>query len=315
MIQYEFMPDGKTADALKRDWWTAPGDHAPCPSISRFWWPRLPQDASRQAQKFSIEADIRLGDSKSNITEVIRAEYRSKLTGFMAESALLIHAERQTFVKQHIPPRYRMLIDRTRLKNPAAFDKVQAWTPEGERPGLVAIGDTGRGKTLAVYTRLAQLHVETGLRFIALTADSLKTYILTFSRRCFNKDDDEVEDHSSYSPWFNAVINPYPCDEDTLETFTNKLCNVGVLFIDDLSQAKMTPVYAERLFAIIENRTSHGNPLVVSIQMGKTALVNKLAGYESAFLDTADCLARRIEDYCQPVHFGRNSSPDTPEST
>jgi len=311
-IQYEFMPDGKTTDELRRDWWSIPDDKVhcpgindPCPGISRFWWPHLHPQLERRARKFAIGADIRLG--RGSITaETIRAKYLSKIRDFTEESGKFIRADRVAFIQQYIPPRYRMAIVRSRLKNPAAFDKVQAWTPGGERPGLVAIGDTGRGKTLAVYTRLAQLYIETGLCFIALTADCLKTYILSLSRRSFNNDDDE-EDHSSYSPWFYTMTNPYPCDEDTLETFTNKLCNKGVLFIDDLSQTKMTPVYAERLFAIVENRTSHGKPLVVTVQMGKTALVNKLAGYEDAFLDTAECLARRIEDYCQPVHFGRNT--------
>jgi len=310
-IKYKFIPDGKTEDELRRDWWTAPSDNDRCPGISRFWWPRLHPHAEQQARKFAIDADIRL-ESDPTITEVIRAEYMAKVTYLSAESIKLTRAGRDAFIQEHIPPRYRMPIDRARLKNPVAFDKVQAWTPDGERPGLVAIGDTGRGKTLAVYTRLAQFYIETGLRFIALRADKLKMDILSLSRRSIDDDDD---DHSPYSPWWSAMTNPYPCDEDTLDVFIHKLNRVDVLFIDDLSQTKMTPVYAEGLFSIVENRTSNGKPLVVTVQMGKAALVNKLAGYEDAFLDTADCLARRIEDFCQPVNFGRNTSPDTPTNT
>jgi len=310
-IQYEFVPDGKTTEEMRGEWWTAPDDRNSCPGISRFWWPPLHSSAKCQARQFSISAGIRLEKAPTTV-EAIRAEYKSKLIDLTAQSVSFIRADRCAFIQQHIPPRYRMPIDRTRLKNPAAFDKVQAWTPDGERPGLVARGDTGRGKTLAVYTCLAQLHIEMGLRFIALTADKLKMDILSLSRRSFDDDD---EDHSSYSPWFYAVTNPYPCDEDTLETFTNKLNRVDVLFIDDLSQTKLTPVYAERLYAVVEDRTSHGKALVVTVQMGKAALVNKLAGYENAFLDTADCLARRIEDYCQPVNFGHNTSQNTSKST
>jgi len=310
-VHYEFVPDGKTTEEMRGEWWTAPDDRNSCPGISRFWWPRLHPRAEWNACQFSISADIRL-ERDPTTTEAIRAEYQSKFRDLTAESVKLIRADRDTFIQQHIPPNYRMPIDRARLKNPAAFDKVQAWTPDGERPGLVARGDTGRGKTLAVYTCLAQLHIEMGLRFIALTADKLKMDILSLSRRSFDDDD---EDHSSYSPWFYAVTNPYPCDEDTLETFTNKLNRVDVLFIDDLSQTKLTPVYAERLYAVVEDRTSHGKALVVTVQMGKAALVNKLAGYENAFLDTADCLARRIEDYCQPVNFGHNTSQNTSKST
>ncbi len=309
-IQYEFMPDGKTTDELKEKWWTAPVDRNSCPCISRFWWPHLHPQLERRAQNFSIGADIRLG-RKSIPPEAIRAKYLSKIRDFTEESDKFIRADRVAFIQQYIPPRYRVPIDRTRLKNPAAFDKVQAWAPGGERPGLVVIGDTGRGKTLAVYTRLAQIYIETGLRFIALTADNLKSWVLLLSRR---NPDEEYEDHSPCSPWWRALMNPYPCDDDTLETFTNKLTRVDVLFIDDLSQTKLTPVYAERLFSIIENRTSHGKALVVTVQMGKAALVNKLAGYEAAFLDTADCLARRIEDYCQPVNFGRNPASEPSKS-
>ena len=89
-----------------------------------------------------------------------------------------LREKRERYIADAIPAEYRKPIDRARLANPGAFDRVQAWSPEGEQPGLVVLGATRRGKTRAVYWRLAQLHRERDLRFCAYSADELKRRLI-----------------------------------------------------------------------------------------------------------------------------------------
>jgi hypothetical protein len=82
-----------------------------------------------------------------------------------------------------------------------------------------------------------------------------------------------------------------------------------IAFVDDLSQAKLTPHYAERFFALVEHRMARGLPLIVTTQLDGNALARKLAGYEDQFADTAACLVRRLRDFCAPVNFGFDAAP------
>ena len=202
---------------------------------------------------------------------------------------------------QQIPAEYRREIDRKQLKNPDAFDRVQLWTPGGERPGLVVLGDTGRGKTRAVFQRLATLHRENGTGFLALTADELKRQLIAAAWR-ENKGEVEEEDLAHRALRAAAGVSRATVEE--------RCQSVEILFIDDLSQTKLSAYYAERLFALIEHRTSRGLPLIVTAQMDGTMLVRKLAGWEAQFIDTASCLVRRIRDKCQPINFGFDKSSE-----
>jgi len=260
------------------------------PKSERFraWWPKgLHRIAGKSALYWGIDAERRLSADPASV-ERLRVEYVAKLVELRAESERLTRADREVFIEQAIPLKYRQPLDRSgatitgaRKVNWTAFDKVQRWIPGGTQPGLVCVGDTGRGKTLAVFHRCAALHRETGVRFLALTADEVKRRLIEAARSDL---------------WAEG--------EGAAQGIEAEMLAAPIVFIDDLSQAKLTAHYAERLFAIVEHRTAHGLPLIVTVQMGKGALIRKLAGYEDAFLDTAACLARRLEDYCQPVNFG-----------
>lgn len=269
--RYRFSPTNASEEVLAAGVWLSP--EGVNPSLATWWPQRLHRNVVQAAWDWTDKVDGRLyGDNPP--VDALRLEYLAKLAEFSSESARLKLAEREAFIERSIPPGYRVAIDRIRLKSVDAFDLVQLWKPSPARPGLVAFGDTGRGKTLAVYHRLAALHRARGMSFVALTADTLKRRAIAAAMH----EGDGLED----------------------------VWKARVLFIDDLSQAKLTAHYAETLFAIVEHRTAQGMPCIFTVQMTKAALIRKLAGYEAAFLDTAECLARRIEDHCQPVNFGRN---------
>lgn len=247
------------------------------------------EDADRRAEAGTVDAST------------IRAEYADRLAEAVRRSGEAKAADAELHLVRLIAPEYRKPIDRDRLRNPAAFDAVQAWRPEGDRPGLLCAGDTGRGKTRAVFARLAALHRAEGLAFVALSADTLKQRIIDLAQRGGEDgDEDARRDPGGARP----ADRFQPREGDTLGAFIRKLQTVPVLFIDDLGQAKVTALYAEKLFALIEHRTREGLPLVVTVQGRPPDVVRKLAGWGAEFADTARCLVRRLCDYCQRVSFG-----------
>ena len=55
------------------------------------------------------------------------------------------------------PAQFQVKLDRTKLKNPAAFDRVATW--DGTFPGPLACGPTGTSKTWAGWVAIGRLFV------------------------------------------------------------------------------------------------------------------------------------------------------------
>ncbi len=295
MEHLSITPQGKTPEEITTGVWYPRCFTEYCSepsSLFRSWWPSvLHHDAAATANGWAFDAARRWEEGKASDKE-IRAEYQSKFSEVCAESNRLIRAEREKYIGRNILPEYRREIDRARLKAQEAFDRVQLWTPGGEKPGMIVFGDTGRGKTRAVFHRLAALHREHGTMFLALTADELKRQLIAAALS------GEVEDEGCSTESYYCPPSRNPT------TVEGKLRAAEIVFVDDLSQTKLTPHYAERLFAIVEHRAARGLPLIVTVQMDGDRLARKLAGYEDQFADTAACLVRRLRDFCQPVNFG-----------
>lgn len=264
-----------------------PHDEAMCRVVVKFEFPaRLHQKASDEACRWAMAVNDRRdvpedpADMNPATWVAIVAEHKEKVAEVSALSDRLYSEDCEAYLRQRIPLEYRKPIDRLQMKAPAAFDKVQCWEPWADsKPGLVAIGASGKGKTRAVYARLAELHRTEGTSFHAFTADALKATVLSLS--CGEP--------------AGGFVN--------MDAMMAALTSVDVLFLDDLSQAKVTAVYAEKLFAMVERRTARGLAMAVTVQMQKGALVAKLAGRDEEWKDTAECIARRLSDYCMPVSF------------
>jgi hypothetical protein len=267
----------------------------------RAWFPRDLHPAAVAAfEEWAEDADRR-AEAGTVDAATVRAEYAPRLAEAIRQSGEAKAADAERHLVRVIAPEYRKPIDRDRLRNPAAFDAVQTWRPEGDRPGLLCAGDTGRGKTRAVFARLAALYRAERLAFVALTADTLKQRIIDLAQRGGEDGDEDAR----RDPGGGRPPDRFqPCEGDTLGRFIGKLQTVPVLFIDDLGQAKVTALYAEKLFALIEHRTCEGLPLIVTVQGRPPEVVRKLAGYGAEFADTARCLVRRLCDFCQRVDFG-----------
>ena len=79
--------------------------------------------------------------------------------------------ERMARFKATAPEEFVAKIDRAKLKNPAAFDRVANW--DGRFPGPLAVGDTSFAKTRAAWSALGRLYVRENRSFMPLTARSL----------------------------------------------------------------------------------------------------------------------------------------------
>lgn len=81
--------------------------------------------------------------------------------------------ERMTRFKKMCPEEFLARIDRTKLRSPAAFDRVAQW--DGKFPGPLATGETAMAKTRAAWSALGRLWVRERRGFATFTARRLVT--------------------------------------------------------------------------------------------------------------------------------------------
>jgi len=204
-----------------------------------------------------------------------------------------------------IPKLYRET-DPERMPNPQAYAAVLRWssliarTPHsyfGNHRGLICYGPTGSGKTRAIYDLLARetLVENADFYFCAISASELAGF---------------VRDLALANPRRLARILRLLAGRETDEDFAReedpdvkRFFGLSALFIDDLSQAKFTPRYAEELLAIIEARTADEKAVFVTCQTTGDRLLEKLAGDNPDLRETAEAIIRRLRDFCDPIGF------------
>lgn len=79
--------------------------------------------------------------------------------------------QRMASFKQKCPAEFCAKIDRTKLTNATAFDRVAQW--DGSFPGPLAFGATGAGKSRAAWSALGRLYVKNDRRPQVFTAKAL----------------------------------------------------------------------------------------------------------------------------------------------
>lgn len=185
------------------------------------------------------------------------------------------------------PAAFGDTLDRARLPNPAAFDRVLTWSPD-MKCNLIAFGDIGTAKTRAVYTLFYELMKRIpDDRMWKATGD------------CDEEDDD-------YGVGWSGLIDiPATAlatraralalrDPVGLAAFTQHLRQARILFIDDVTQIRLTDRLAEVLYDVIDARYRNNRPLIVTSQVGADSLVEKLAHGDKSLRITARAIVRRI---------------------
>ncbi|MEY2487388.1 MAG: IstB-like binding protein [Verrucomicrobiota bacterium] len=206
----------------------------------------------------------------------------------------------QSYIITRIPEEYRQPIMRSRLPNPRAFDEVQGWFKRewdttnyigaGERGpgdrGIIAVGATGKAKTRA-------------LAHFLLTGFT-KYWSASDDHSCLFLPATQLKRDATIAAGRPGVEKSARKEAEELVE-SARTCDV--LLLDDLSQPKFTPAYAEYLYEIIEHRTSHRLLILVSLQLGRDEFLEKVSDRNPHLLTTAEAIFRRLTDYCDVIDF------------
>lgn len=100
------------------------------------------------------------------------------------------------------------------------------------------------------------------------------------------------------------VINPrYAIEIPTLflkgnsETEIRRACEVSLLLLDDCFKSRLSPTVEEFLFAVIDERTSQGRPIVATLNDTGDSLLSRLSP------DRGEPMLRRLRENCAPITF------------
>lgn len=167
------------------------------------------------------------------------------------------------------PPRFQSAINADTLPagiDRAAFDRVTAWryTPNGK--GLYLVGESGTGKTTSFWALARALEREGNAPFV-LTS-------LELSRQL-----QEAARDIKTVPW---------------------LARARVLMIDDLGKERATPAASALLWEILDQRYSHGLPVIVTSRFTSDELK---ARFSEASI--GEDITRRLFALCKGVQFQR----------
>ncbi|MBM4156488.1 MAG: hypothetical protein FJ221_15880 [Lentisphaerae bacterium] len=199
-------------------------------------------------------------------------------------------------------------LDRARLPNPPAFDRVLTWSPDMGR-NLIAFGDVGTAKTRAVYHLFYRL-------MKSIPDDPMW-------RDTGGDCDDEDDDYGV--GWSELIDIPASAlatrvralalrDPVGVASFTRHLRQARILFIDDITQIRLTDRLAEVLYDVIDARYRNNRPLIVTSQVGADELVGKLAHGDKSLRITARAIVRRIsqDGRAMAVDFDAPVQPSVP---
>jgi hypothetical protein len=189
---------------------------------------------------------------------------RPTVCGACADAAELqpSSAGRRSKWQRLCPPRYQRDLPDEFLIRPWVNDLLRwQYGPEG----LLVVGDTGTGKTWVMWWLLRRL-LEERHSVVTLGAVTYRSGLTSAARQ---------GDAADYA---------------------RRLVLADVLYWDDFGQTHLSGAASETLLHVVEQRTSHERPLLLTSQYSGYALESQ---FERQQMGTA--VRRRINDFCQIV--------------
>jgi len=169
------------------------------------------------------------------------------------------------------PARYREDFHPIMLPEGVDPDKVNTvlrWEPNSDGKGLFVMGDTGRGKTRAVFAMLRRhfllgrtIEWRDGIGFAADCSRAMAEAVL-------------IEN------WLRSVVKP------------------DIFFIDDIAK-RFTPATQEGFFAVLDRRVAAKKPIIITSNL-TGAEVQSLISIDRQL---AEPLRRRLREHCEVVLF------------
>lgn len=174
-------------------------------------------------------------------------------------------------LKENVPPLYADT-DINRLPFPAISKRVLKW--EYNARGLVLFGTTGTGKSRTLFLLLKRLIEDEliGIRDRSLFCASSGALKANFE--------------ASYQ-------------RKQSSSFIDKCNQVSLLVIDDFGKDKFTEAYESAIFNIMEYRTSHYLPTLISTNYNGGNLREKFTD-----LTNFEPFYRRLKEFHETVFFG-----------
>lgn len=151
--------------------------------------------------------------------------------------------------------------------DPLRVAKVLGWKYGGR--GLVVHGSTGLGKSRTVLTLLHRLYVDDGHEF-------------EFCR---------------VPQWARELETGTFASQRSMVT---RLFHVPLLVLDDVGKERPTERGISALFDVIDTRTNHGLPLLITSNYNGEKLLERLSERDA---ETAAAILRRVREFCVNVAF------------
>lgn len=155
------------------------------------------------------------------------------------------------------------------LPNKNAYDEVISWN-YGKR-GLLLMGDSQKGKTRCAWRLMSRLYMIDWIAFQGITELQFSHEVAKFGK------------------------------SDALTAWIKDLCNIKVLFIDDLGKCVMTERVVSELFYLLEERMSNNRPIICTMQINPEAFVAKLSSRSGH--EMAEAIINRLTSNCDIVRF------------
>ena len=171
------------------------------------------------------------------------------------------------------PPLYRSIKPEHREKYPRIdwdqFDRVMRWRPEmGMNRGIVMIGDSGSGKSTALWHLMFWLGKQ-GTKWAVYDGGKLS------------------------EAFFGAVAR------SDVMNLTESLVRIPVLALEDFGKGRLEGAISAFIFDVINRRTEQGNPIIMTSRFTSETLPERFRDDRTKGHD----IARRLNDYCEPIAF------------
>jgi DNA replication protein DnaC len=154
--------------------------------------------------------------------------------------------------------------DNQLLSNPKKFSEIANYA--FSRIGLLVVGETGAGKTRAIWQLLRRIYVDEGKEFKFFTGIRFANEMQASYR---------MEDRSA---WVDGLMD------------------VNVLAIDDIDKMKFTERMETEIFGIIDDRISNRKKTIITTNISGDELIARMP-------IVGEPLVRRLREFCEVIKF------------
>lgn len=177
---------------------------------------------------------------------------------------------RRDFWNEHCPEEFRTDeeggktdIIRVKTEQPL-YQKAMAW--EMGSKGLLLAGPSGTSKTRIAW-RIIRREFDFGNSFMAMKAHR------------FGLEAVDLQMSGGFKDWFDRLVK------------------TKILFLDDFGKGRFTDAVESHWFALLDERTERGRPIIVTTNSTSDELKARMSE------DRGEPLIRRLRDYCHVIDF------------